>query len=245
VLHQIFITLGNGVEWADTGNPKTGGYLVNPKYRYDEEADEYIREKDSDYGTETFELDLKYWKEESVEVSEIDIGMTNHINSERGRSNNRPFPKIGAHRLMLRSEAAALPWVWMDGAQYDPMAHTHMAKNFMSMYLDETENPYPNFSKGYSCFWEIEPSLIQKDWLAAGIEHLSHWQIYFNDPARYSKFNYKYGKWIEYMRSKDGYNYEKFDGSNYDGLAEFVNNRDLEGYRNFLIETIARLEPHL
>ena len=53
VLNQIFLVLGNGMEWAHTRTVKTGGYMVsNPRY-YKRNGD-YIRAYDKPYGVEKY-----------------------------------------------------------------------------------------------------------------------------------------------------------------------------------------------
>ena len=50
VLCHIFFTIGNGLELAETENPKEGGYVVEPQYDVDRKTDEYIRIEDEPYG---------------------------------------------------------------------------------------------------------------------------------------------------------------------------------------------------
>lgn len=56
VLHQCFLVLGNGVEWAHTKNLSNGGYIVYPKYR--KFNDDWVRVYDKQYGKEKFDFDF-------------------------------------------------------------------------------------------------------------------------------------------------------------------------------------------
>jgi len=51
VLNQIFFVIGNGLDFAQTGDEKTGGYVVSPRHR--KKNGRYIRIKDKPYGVET------------------------------------------------------------------------------------------------------------------------------------------------------------------------------------------------
>ena len=53
VLNQVFLVLGNGLDWAYTKNPKQGGYVVYPNY-YKFKGD-YKRKYDLPYGKEKYE----------------------------------------------------------------------------------------------------------------------------------------------------------------------------------------------
>jgi len=48
VLHHLVLVNGNGVEWANTLNPKHGGYLTSPQYR--RYKGERVRKRDAPYG---------------------------------------------------------------------------------------------------------------------------------------------------------------------------------------------------
>lgn len=268
VLHHAFITLGNGMEWADTGNPETGGYLVDPKYSHFEETDEYVRVKDPDYGAVTFKLDDRFWKEEVWDVAAIDFDFIDRLKRDLDDYKpDKPIPKIGRCITAFASDILPTPYLWQPGMVFDSEKHTHMAEPLWAPGEDnERENPYPYFEKRHSCFWEIDPSLIQKDWLEDGIGHLEYWVKYFNDPERYSKYHYiitaeelrKYiedegsfgelrktdrEKWLQRVRSDDGYGFKEFNGKNYEEMAEYRNTREIRKCREFLSDTLARLEP--
>jgi hypothetical protein len=52
VLDHVFFTIGNGFELAETGNPETGGYAVEPKFKKNKKTDEWVRLIDKPYGKE-------------------------------------------------------------------------------------------------------------------------------------------------------------------------------------------------
>lgn len=54
MLNQIFFTIGNGLELAETENLADGGYVVESKYKKDKKTDEWVRVYDKPYGKEKF-----------------------------------------------------------------------------------------------------------------------------------------------------------------------------------------------
>jgi len=251
VLHHCFIVLGNGIEWAYTGDPKTEGYLVQPRHR--RLHDDWVRIKDKPYGKEKCELDPRTFKEKIYYFEEID---TEH--SREGWV----FGKSGEFKVVFESALEDLKKkykVCNDSGEYIPGVHTHFYHPTRTEGLKRTD-PYPNFQKKYSCFWEIEPELIQEDWLLAGLEHLRYWQAYFNDEERvkgyyrykdrrslkeyiikYYKDNpEKHPNWIQDVR--DGYEIQEFDGENFEVFATIRWEKELKDTKDFLSETIERLE---
>lgn len=132
-----------------------------------------------------------------------------------------------------------------------------LAKLFKRTYDTVYDAPYPNFRREYSLFWEIDPKLIKPDWRQAAIEHLKHWEIYFNDPERFKYWsNYKNTKsckeyvenyykdkkpnWIEAVRCD--YKFPDFDGVNYEEMEEHRWQKRLSGAKQFIADTLALLE---
>lgn len=254
VLHHCFIVLGNGIKWAYTGDPKTGGYLVHPKHR--RLHDDWVRIKDKPYGKEKCELDPRAFKEKIYYFDEID--------TDKSKSGimliAKPCDDIN---VVFESQLDALKKkfkVCNDKGDYIPGVHTHFYSSTGPKGGART-NPYPNFQKNYSCFWEIEPQLIQEDWLIAGLDHLKYWQAYFNDDERikgyyrykdhhkslkeyilkYYKDNpEKHPNWIQDVR--DGYEIQEFDGENFEVFATIKWEKELKETKDFLAETIERLE---
>lgn len=54
VLNYIFFTVGNGLDFAKTEHEKDGGYLTNPKYKWDSETEDSTRLPDEVYGFEKY-----------------------------------------------------------------------------------------------------------------------------------------------------------------------------------------------
>jgi hypothetical protein len=52
VLDDIFFVIGNGLKFADTGDEKTGGYIIEPDYKKKRNGD-YVRLLDKPYGVVT------------------------------------------------------------------------------------------------------------------------------------------------------------------------------------------------
>ena len=248
VLHHCLIVLGNGIEWADTGNPKTGGYLVQPRYR--KLHDDWMRIKDKPYGKEKCELDPRAFKEKTFYFEEIDTDRSDTL-FLIGKSNFKTVFESDLKELKEKYK------VCESHVDYVPGFHTHWY--FPINLYDARKNPYPNFQKKYSCFWEIEPGLIQEDWRVAGIEHLKFWQEYFNDPKRVKGY-YRYKNLkelkkyiIEYYRDKpdkhpnwiqdvrDGYEIQEFDGENFEEFTSIRWDKELKNTKEFLSETLRRI----
>lgn len=252
VLHHCFIVLGNGIEWAYTGDPKTGGYLTSPRHR--KVHDDWVRIKDKPYGKEKCELDPRAFKERIYYFEEIDADKPNKF---------MLIEKSGADiKVVFESDLDELKKKYKvcDGIEdYIPGIHTHFYFPTRTEGLKRTA-PYPNFQKKYSCFWEIEPQLIQEDWLIAGLDHLKYWQAYFNDEERikgyyrykerksikeyiityYKNEPEKHPNWIQDVR--DGYEIQEFDGENFEVFATIKWKKELKETKDFLSETIERLE---
>ena len=69
VLHQFFVVLGNGIEWAHTKDKKKAGYLTSPIHY--KKNGEWERKYDLPYGKVKFELDPRFFKERCFEFGRI------------------------------------------------------------------------------------------------------------------------------------------------------------------------------
>lgn len=122
-----------------------------------------------------------------------------------------------------------------------------------------TNNPYPNFQKEYSCFWEPGFKYIQDDWRQAGYEHLLYWKNYFADDANTVDYHYRYkaktvqeviknakegakgGNWVAYLRKQ--WEWPTFDpNANDDTNAADHWADEKKKTLNFLDETLVRLQ---
>ena len=246
VLHHYFIVLGNGIEWADTYNPKTGGYLTHPVYQ--ESGGERVRTEDKPYGEEKCELDSRpFFKEDLFYFGKIDQENSSAHFMSRELSGN----------VVFESELRELKKKYKicgSSADYVKGFHTH--HSLLTKAHSSRNNPYPNFSKRYSCFWEIEPNLIQEDWRLAGVDHLKYWQKYFNDEERVKGYHYyknpkslkefvtnhyqpeKHPDWIQAVR--ENYEFPEFDGTNFEEFASLRWEKELKKTKEFISETIER-----
>ena len=251
VMHHCYFVLGNGMEWANTGNPKTGGYMVSPQYK--KVRDEWVRKKDKPYGREKCELDPIAFKEKVFYFEEI--------NKEASKRHGMAVITGAQSISVFESDLVDLKKkfkVCDKEDEYIPDFHTHY-------YFEARSNgkgmvdPYPYFEKTHSPFWEIEPELIQEDWRIAGVEQLKFWQEYFNDEERVKSYHYyknpdslevyiiKYYKnkpdihpnWIQDVR--DGYEVPEFDGENFEELADIRWQKDLKKTKEFISETLERI----
>jgi len=249
VLHHYFIVLGNGIEWADTGDPKTGGYLTHPVHR--ESDDEWVRIKDKPYGEEKYELDSRpFFKEDLFYFGEIDQETSSEDFMARKLSEKIVFE---SELIELKKKYKVCEF----STDYVKGFHTHCILK-TGRYLHDGD-PYPNFSKRYSCFWEIEPNLIQEDWRLAGIDHLEYWREYFDDEERVKGYHYyknpeslkkfviefyknkpeKHPDWIQAVR--DGYEFPEFDGDNFEEFASLRWKKELKKTKEFISETLERI----
>lgn len=257
VLHHCFIVLGNGIEWAYTGDSKTGGYLVQPRYR--KRRGEWERIKDEPYGKEKCKLDPRAFKEKIYYFEEIDVELSRGRSMLFGKNSKTVFE---SELEELKKQYKVCKGHFEGRLDYIEGHHTHF-------YFDagtegrKTINPYPNFQKKYSCFWEIDSKLIQEDWRTAGIGHLKFWQEYFNGPERvkgfhsynsdknvasfreyvfryYKDYPEKHLNWIQDVRND--YEVQEFDGENFEELSAIRWEKTLKETKEFLSETIERLE---
>lgn len=225
VLHQYFIILGNGFDWANTENPEDGGYLIEPKYvRIN---GEWERDFDLPYGHQKFSLDSRFFKEKLYELwkkhSELELDY--NVKPKRYfESEIEPFNKQEFVLLPCNSKVRI--------------------------------DPYPNFDKKYSCFWRIDPKLIKPDWKSAGIDHLLYWKDYFNDPERMKGFSWfidpkslkrhiektykdKSPCWMDSVAL--AYEFPDFNGENYEDMACFRWNKQLQEIKDFISDSLTRL----
>jgi hypothetical protein len=282
VLHHIFIVLGNGCKWAYTKSPNKGGYLTDPKYY--KKHDEYIRKYDQPYGKEKHELDSRMFTEDVYELSVLDNnGYPKPDYSKPSRlyfSSNLKDIDVnyidGEINDSLRLKVMIETEISDRNQNYNELITDKVNKiinpnNDIKFILEKIDkkfdtkwnktqnNPYPNFQKKYSCFWEIEPHLIKDDWKEEGIKHLKYWQIYFNDPERYKNYayypndrnnndlisriesNYKNKEnWVK--KVCEDYQCPIFNGQNYQDMVDYRWNDHLNKVKEFLKETIERLE---
>lgn len=186
VLHHLFIVLGNGIEWANTKDPKKGGYLTSPEYRR-MKNDEYKRKIDRPYGKEKHPLDPRFFTENCYEFAPIDTKLSpifKVLGAWRDLNRNEKDEILFEQELSTRKD-----WVLCGTKDY-PDTTKYVAELIDKKVRDR--DPYPNFSKQYSCFWEPGVEYIQPDWLDAAIEHLEYWVTYFNDDKRSEEYHYRY-----------------------------------------------------
>jgi len=250
VLHHYFVVLGNGIEWAHTYDPKTGGYLTDPKYK--EIYGEWVRVKNKPYGKEKYKIDPRAFKEKIFYFVKID--------TDRSEKGSITPVEVYKYKTIFESDLKELKKKYRiceSHIDYVHGFHTHYYYP-VNMY-SLINNPYPNFSKRFSCFWSIDPKFIQEDWRLAGINHLKHWQKYFNDKERVKGYHYyknpvslkkfitktyknntkKYPDWIQSVR--DNYEFQIFNGSNFEELANTRWKTELQKTKKFLSNTLKRL----
>lgn len=280
VLHHMFIVLGNGIKWAHTKDPKKGGYLTDPiSYK---RHSEWVRRLDRPYGQEKCVIDPRFFTEKVYEIKTVDREASRLIGAWGKRDYNEDRPLTFESDLKMTDKMVF---------EQRRLLKRHI-KVVCPIEVNDKRNahPYPNFSREYSCFWRIDAPLIQDDWRQAGIDHLLHWQAYFNDPERVKGYSYypkpddhhqsyktcieqQYGQkpevsapnsrdranditaifngymppsivekdtWIDKVR-KD-YEYPAFDGTNYQQMAADMWAAHLTECRQFIADTIARLD---
>ena len=267
--------LGNGIEWAHTKDPKKAGYLTEPKSR--KYKGEWTRKYDLPYGKLKIDLDIEpYIQNDIYELRKIDHERTKkslidwasfmeveeiknnayHITEERNYGESKIFQQT----LFTADEFDKLPPNTLRiGDKYNESYNYFLALVKKSESSDKRQ-PYPNFQKQYSCFWEDGSELIQDDWKEAGYEHMKYWQEFYNDEERIKlDFHYPKPENIKSLKehiekyyikekkktieqiAKDN-DFPDFDGNNYEALTWYRWNKDVKKTKEFLEETLLKLK---
>lgn len=260
VLHHFFIVLGNGIEWAYTKDPKKGGYLTHPKYY---RKNGWTRKYDLPYGKEKFPLDERFFKEDVYQIMTPSHEFKAFMNTGDYKSKKHLFASE-LHTLEGKTVEA-------NSSPYDPEAvwvidNLSAEDEWRKDLMKKERKPYPNFQKRYSCFWEIDPVLIQDDWRQEGILHLQHWLAYFKDDERIKGFDHQYpsakmikdqeehilkhytkvqGKVLEpdefVAHIQKVYEWPDFDGSNYSDMVWYRFHKTRKEYIEFIEETLVHI----
>lgn len=141
ILNRIFFTIGNGLEMADTVDPKQGGYVVDPAYKKDKH-DEWQRQKDKPYGKEKYKpLPENFFEQDVYYV----YGSTN-----RGKVLYRKdkYGEENIHFMFPKNEKQI----------FGP--ELYKAESLHEFH------PYP-FSKGFSIACDVfyQDLFLQEDWM--------------------------------------------------------------------------------
>ncbi len=269
VLHQYFIVLGNGIEWANTKDPKKGGYLLEMgEGTHKKVNDEWERMYDKPYGKVTIGEDVEqYFTKKVYKLSVIDHEGTKkwakimkplkstthgHIQPDFSNRNDENLKK----RVFLKNEFDLLPHnTLLPGTKYNE-SYKYFLHEVKRESSDERRSPYPNFSKQFSCFWEKGMEYIKDDWREEAIIHLEHWQKYFADPNQlinYSHYpkpgdlkkhieTYYFAKNKSIKEVAKDYKFPNFDGTNYEELEAKRWKKQYADITMFLSETINKLK---
>ncbi len=279
VMEHMFIVLGNGIEWAKTKNLNQGGYLLEPHYHnrkrvYDTPYGKDIIDIDitqylqADKIYEFGEIDHKETKSSISAMSKIFVEMDEEtkiilLNKFVKRKSSYEAEKRGKI-LWLESEFDKLPEKTLIPDQHYNETYKYFLRIIEPREEEDSSlgkrNPYPNFQKQYSCFWEKGVEYIQEDWRIEAINHLSYWKEYFNDSERIKEYsNYPKEKddkeflAILKRQIKDGaspksvfdnYGYKPFDLNDKDAYKKASKERwdtDLSDIKSFIDETIYKL----
>ncbi len=265
-LEHCFIVSGNGYDWANTKNPKKGGYLTELSYHNNKIV------YSLDYGKEKVDIDITpYLSAEKIyELEEIDHKATKDVEKLFNSIGVKEFPIRGLigyekdksiQKLWLKEDFSKLPnRTLMPDSQYNE-SYKYFLREF-EFKEGIKDSPYPNFSKNRGCFWKDGSEYIQEDWKIEGINHLSYWKEYFNDTERVKSYSSypKYDetedqKMLDILKSqiKQGqkleavlknYGYKLFDLNDKDAYREAIKERWDTDYKNileFIDETIYKL----
>lgn len=198
VLNHIFLTLGGGLEWANTGNSKTGGYLVAPSWY--KRNGEWHRKKDLPYGKEIYNGPAieRFFEDEWVELKELQpvdntkSDLTAHWLCFRENFNCNPVWKgfISEIPEDLLTQSIGEDYIWeatkneyiLDKCteksdlsdKFDTKNPKYLLKkqtfrHYSEKYEDCKFTPCP-FSEKYWAYANIDPMLVQLDWLHGMIE---------------------------------------------------------------------------
>jgi hypothetical protein len=162
VLHHCFIVLGNGIEWAYTKNPKDAGYLTALEYKYSKRNDEYTQLYNKPYNKSGIVIDKKLLNRACTEE-------LYYVWSKDLKDFKKKHPNVWESEL---DTVDLTEW------QVQPCRNYNLMQDQGTYPYDQ---PYPNFQKEYSCFWEDGVEFIQDDWRKAAIEHLDYWRKWHQD----------------------------------------------------------------
>lgn len=170
VANHVFLTLGNGLEWAHVKNPKRGGFLVEPRYR--KYRGEYVRIYDKPYGKETYDKELfnRVWTERIFtfynfpkEDEDWDPNFTRDVFESEITEDLKDMK-----RFELSIDSSVKRW-------------NKLAKKMENEKPTSWFSPYPDFGEEYSCFYKPEVKYIQDDWKEAAIKHLDFCRDFVSD----------------------------------------------------------------
>jgi len=158
VLCHTFFTIGNGMEMAETEDPKQGGYVVEPKHKKNEDGD-WERVLDKPYGKERYKkLPKDYF--ESV------------IFYVYGSRNPIEITKKGRNDVYFRYDKKVANEIFPPSL--------YKAESLYEF------SPYP-FSENYSlaCKVYYENLFLQDDWMKELVFLCKRTLEYFNDENQY------------------------------------------------------------
>ncbi len=207
VLHQYFIILGNGLEWANTKDKSKGGYLTDPKIF--KKHGEWTRKIDLPYGKEKVNIDIEPYLSNTIyDLRIIDHEQTkryskllknsiqsNFLNKEGNKKEKRIYLEEDFKNVPLKT---LLPGDKYNENYIYTLVEINPDENIDKVCGHRT-SPYPNFQKEYSCFYEEGFQYIQDDWKEAALEHLIYWQNWFNDSEKIKLYH----RHPVYTKSKD------------------------------------------
>lgn len=253
VLDHLFGTLGNGVEWAHTKNPKQGGYMCEDRHR--KVKGEYVRIFDKPYGKEKFEKDInKKYIEPIIEVYDwrcrkvIFVGTLEEYNNNPEKETwedpeNKEEEDFDICRFRVNKD------IRNSNLKY----HSTFVDTSLKFY---GWHPYPYFGKDYSPLWEIEPEDIKDDWKEGALYWLKECKEFFLDDKRvktYSHYPTKinirdFKKYVlKEMETKTVddinkmYGTTSFTGDNFEEVEMERWDNNLKNIMSFINETIERL----
>lgn len=254
VLHQNFIVLGNGIEWANTKDPKKGGYLTTPQYHNRK------RIRDLPYGKFKYPLDPRCFKEKAYEYGAIGKDREAALFKFIGARLTMDYPEYDNIKLVFESDIPKFKEKWVhEGEKNIPDGTTHVLAPIDAANYNRKNSPYPNFQKTYSCFWEPGSEYIQDDWRQAGIEHLEHWFKYFTEDTETTNYHYRFkpetvedikkqakekGKvdWVTYLRKNWEWSSFDPDATNQQNADNHWSTKERANTLAFLNETLQRLK---
>ena len=185
ILDHFFGVLGGGYEWANTKNPKRGGYLCEPKYY--KRKDEWIRVYDKNYNEESIDTNLEaYFKEPVVEVAthpsykQLFTGTLSEFEQHPDKQEweSSCFNLHNKKEYKLDAKYTITYNIIQSNVRHLSRFHKDNWFEF------DCWQPYPNFSKDYSPFWKPGVEYIQEDWRYGALWWLQECKRYFNDDVK-------------------------------------------------------------
>ena len=256
ILDHTFGTLGNGLDWANTRNPRKGGYLCEKEFK--KYNGEFVRKYNKNYGVEIYDFDMEeFFKNQVVCVYEMNTMKDKFVGTLQEYESHEKNSYWEANLFRVEDD-----WKISDmfSINYNVcLTNSRKTSNREKDFAFYNWSPYPYFKKQYSCFWQDGSEYIQEDWKVGALYYLNECEKFFRDEERVKLFCYypkpkelekhiledieagKYGS--ENINEEVNKIYETtcFSGDNFEEMAQERWDKELKNNLEFIEETRFKL----